>query len=524
MQSFRHTTLALALLTSFSAYAQPAVDAAANALAHLDVHAPAVHRGAHDSFQMTDRVAEATGQHVRFERAYNGLRVIGGDFVVHSDGEGKFESVSQTLKAPINVDIRPTLSKAAAAATGTSRLVGKKSGLVLTDLVVYARGETPVLAYDVRVSGMKADQTPTNLHVVVDAMSGAVLEQWDDVHTAKPGSGTTGPGAGTAMTGTGMTLFSGSVAIGVKNNNGVYNMTDGGRGNTYTTDMNNGTSGSGALVTSSTSTFGNGTTSNRATVAADAHYGTAMTWDYYQTKHGRSGIANDGKGAFNKVHYGRSYVNAFWSDTCFCMTYGDGDGSSMYPLDSLDVAGHEMSHGVTSRTAKLVYSGESGGLNEATSDIFGTMVEWFANNPNDTPDYLIGEELYINGGGTKAMRYMHNPSLDSRSANCWSSTVGSMDVHYSSGVGNHFFYLLAEGSNPGAGMPQSPTCNGSSVTGIGRDAAGAIWYKALTQYMTSSTNYAGARAATLNAASALYGSGSSQYNAVAAAWSAVNVN
>ena len=249
-----------------------------------------------------------------------------------------------------------------------------------------------------------------------------------------------------------------------------------------------------------------------------------MTWDYYKTKHGRSGIANDGKGAYNKVHYGRSYVNAFWSDTCFCMTYGDGDGSSMYPLDSLDVAGHEMSHGVTSRTAKLVYSGESGGLNEATSDIFGSLVEWFANNPNDTPDYLIGEELYINGGGTKAMRYMHNPSLDGASVNCWSSTVGSKDVHYSSGVGNHFFYLLAEGSNPGAGLPQSPTCNGSSVTGIGRDAAGAIWYKALTQYMTSSTNYAGARAATLSAASALYGAGSAQYNAVAAAWSAVNVN
>ncbi|MBI2381396.1 MAG: M4 family metallopeptidase [Gammaproteobacteria bacterium] len=521
MKSFRHTTLTLALFASFGAYAQPVVDAASNAKAHIDAHAAAVNRSAHDSYTSTDRIVEAKGQHVRFDRAYKGLRVIGGDFVVHSDGKGQFQSVSQTLKAPIDVDVRPSLSKAAAGAAGAARLNGTKSGLVLSDLVIYARGEAPVLAYEVRVNGVKADQTPSELHVIVDAHSGAVLEQWDGVHTGKPGGGSGGAGTGTAMTGTGMTLFSGSVAIGIKNNSGVYNMTDGGRGNTYTTDMANGTRGNGSLVTSSTSTFGNGTTANRATVAADAHYGTAMTWDYYLAKHGRNGIANDGKGAFNRVHYGRSYVNAFWSDSCFCMTYGDGDGTSFYPLDSLDVAGHEMTHGVTSRSASLTYSGESGGLNESTSDIFGTLVEWFANNSNDAPDYLIGEELYIKGG---AMRYMHNPSLDGRSANCWSSTVGSLDVHYSSGVGNHFFYLLAEGSNPAGGLPQSPTCNGSSVNGIGRDAAGAIWYKALTQYMTSSTNYAGARAATLSAASALYGSGSAQYNAVAAAWSAVNVN
>ena len=99
-------------------------------------------------------------------------------------------------------------------------------------------------------------------------------------------------------------------------------------------------------------------------------------------------------------------------------------------------------------------------------------------------------------------------------------------MHYSSGVGNHFFYLLAEGSGAktiNGTAHNSPTCNGSTVTGIGRDAAGAIWYRALSVYMTSSTNYAGARTATLNAASDLYGDGSTQYNAVAAAWSAVSV-
>jgi Zn-dependent metalloprotease len=266
------------------------------------------------------------------------------------------------------------------------------------------------------------------------------------------------------------------------------------------------------------------------TVAVDAQYGTAMTWDYYKNVHGRTGIANDGKGSFNRVHYGRNYNNAFWQDSCFCMTYGDGDGRTFNPFDSLDVAGHEMSHGVTSRTAGLIYSGESGGLNEGNSDIFGTMVEFYANNPNDMPDYFIGEELYKSG--TSALRSMIHPSTDGASADCWYSNVGSLNVHYSSGVANHFYYLLAEGSS-GVTGPPSPTCKsgdtrqatgGTAVGGIGRAKAEKIWYRALTLYMTSSTNYAGARTATVNAAGDLFGSSSAEKAAVAAAWTAVNVN
>jgi Zn-dependent metalloprotease len=100
-------------------------------------------------------------------------------------------------------------------------------------------------------------------------------------------------------------------------------------------------------------------------------------------------------------------------------------------------------------------------------------------------------------------------------------------VHYSSGVGNHFFYLLAEGSGAktiNGVAHNSPTCNGSTVTGVGRDAAARIWYRALTVYMTSGTDYRGARTASLNAAKDLYGAGSTQYAAVAAAWSAVSVS
>jgi len=297
------------------------------------------------------------------------------------------------------------------------------------------------------------------------------------------------------------------------------------RGNNET---HNGPFSSGAPVfTDADNIWGNGATTSAQTAGVDAHYGIAKTWDFYLNVYGRNGIANNGVGARSYVHDG-AYVNASWSDACFCMKYGDGDATTYYHLVELDVAGHEMTHGVTSRTANLIYNGESGGLNEATSDIMGTMVEWYANNAADVPDYVIGEKIYRSyNPATNFIRRMDQPSLDGASQDCWSRRTKSVNVHYSSGPANHFFYLLSEGSGARTINQiayKSPTCNGATVTGIGRDAAGAIWYRALTVYMTSSTNYAGARVATVNAATALYGASSPQLAAVKAAWSAVNVN
>ena len=224
-----------------------------------------------------------------------------------------------------------------------------------------------------------------------------------------------------------------------------------------------------------------------------------MTFDYYKNVLGRNGIFGNGTGAPSRVHYGNNYVNAFWDGTK--MTYGDGDGTTFGPLVSLDVAGHEMSHGVTENTANLTYSGESGGLNEATSDIFGTMVEFYAANASDPGDYYIGEEFDRAQG--VGFRRMDNPISDGSSPNCYSADTKNLDVHYSSGVANHFFYLLAEGSGAktiGGKAHSSTTCNGSTSTGIGRDAAQKIWFRALTTYFTSGTTYAQARTATLSAA------------------------
>ncbi len=496
--------------------------------------ATAVRRASADAFKASDAIVDANGnEHVRFQREYRGLPVIGGDFVVHSRN-GQLGKVSQTLKSSARPSIVPRISRDQAIVEAGARFESRFIGAPSSRLVIYARGTSPVLAHEVTFNGVKADQTPTEMHYFVDASSGKILGQWDTVHTARPGSG--GGTACVAATGTGATMSAGNVVLSTAKCGTQYQLKDPTRGGGHTSNMAMKTAGLGSDFTDADNSWGNGLLSNSQTVAADAHFGVAMTWDYFKNMFGRQGIANNGVGALSRVHYGRNYANAFWSDGCFCMTFGDGDnGATILPLVAVDIAGHEMSHGVTSRTANLIYSDESGGLNEATSDIFGTMVEYYANNASDPADYVIGEELFPNNANSyKAIRWMFKPSLDGQSPDCYASGLGNLDVHYSSGVANHFYYLLAEGAVVPAGFgagtqagltPASLVCNGNTaISGIGRSAAQQIWYRALTVYMTSGTNYAGARAATLSAATDLYGGGSAQYNAVAAAWSAVSVN
>ncbi|MCD7444844.1 M4 family metallopeptidase [Streptomyces lincolnensis] len=474
--------------------------------------------GAQEKLVVRDVVKDADGTvHTRYERTYAGLPVLGGDLVVHESRSGETEGVTKATKAAIEVaSLTPAVTTAKAEKQAVT--LAKAAGSERTEAseaprkVIWAgNGSKPVLAYETVVGGLQEDGTPNELHVVTDAATGAKLFEYQGIET-----------------GTGKSLYAGTVTLGTVLSGSTYQLNDTSRGSHKTYNLARGTSGTGTLFTDADDTWGTGAASSSSTdqtAAVDAAYGAQTTWDFYKNTFGRSGIKNDGKAAYSRVHYGNAYVNAFWDDSCFCMTYGDGSGN-VKPLTSLDVAGHEMTHGVTSNTAGLNYSGESGGLNEATSDIFGTAVEFYAANSSDVGDYLIGEKININGDGTP-LRYMDKPSKDGNSADAWSSSLKNLDVHYSSGPANHFFYLLSEGSGAKTinGVSyNSPTSNGSTVTGIGRAKAVQIWYKALTEYFTSTTTYAGARTGTLSAAAALYGSGSTEYQAVAAAWSAVNVN
>ncbi|WP_125038730.1 M4 family metallopeptidase [Nocardioides sp. LS1] len=496
-----------------------------SAITALQQHPGAARATDGQAFRVTDTIIDKDGtSHVRMSRTIDGVPVLGGDVVVHRGPQAGWRGVSQTLAAPLDLSTTPVVTVAAAKAKALAPAAATRTitGATATGsrLVIDATSGTPRLAWEVITGGVQKDGTPSRLASYVDARTGTVIRREQQIET---------------IDGSGQTLYSGTVPLSVTQSGSTYQLKNQGiRGNTYTTDMNNKSDSylcqvlgsgcsTGTLITSTTTTFGNGSNTNRATAGADAQYGSNETWDFYKATFNRDGIFGNGSGSYNRVHYGSGYVNAFWDGTK--MTYGDGDGTNYGPLVSLDVAGHEMSHGVTENTAGLDYSGESGGLNEATSDIFGTMVEFYAANANDPGDYLIGEEFDLKNH--VGFRRMDKPSSDGASYDCWSALAGQDDVHYSSGIGNHFFYLLSEGSGAKTlnGVAyNSPTCNGSTVTGIGQAAAGNIWYRALTVYMTSSTNYSGARTATMNAARDLYGAGSAQQNAVAAAWSAVNVS
>ncbi|MGW8743834.1 M4 family metallopeptidase [Streptomyces sp. NPDC055794] len=504
-------------------------DALGHAAAVLADRADALGLTAAQDTEVRDVIVDDDGtQHVRYDRTYRELPVLGGDFVLHLAPDGDFRGADRATEARVSLPtVTPKLSAPKAADLAANALRAANPGELLKkltakpQLVVDALHGTPKLAWRTNAAAMDPAGNPVARTVLTDAGTGARIDAWDTIETAA---------------GDGESLYGGKVPLETTSSGSSYQLKDPTRGSTYTGDAENQTDlcllgiclvrAPSTPFTDADNHWGTGSGGDRASAAVDAQYGTDVTWDYYKDVHGRSGIAGDGKGSYNRVHYGNKYNNAFWDDSCFCMTYGDGDGSTFGPLVSLDVAGHEMTHGVTSSTAALTYSGESGGLNEATSDIFGTLVEWYAGNSTDAGDYLIGEKVVRDGFGRDALRYMDKPSRDGSSADCWSTAVGDLDVHYSSGIANHFAYLLAEGSGArtvGGVRYSSPTCDGSSVSGIGRDKLGDVWYRALTVYMTSSTDYAGARTATLSAAGDLYGTDSAEYAAVGAAWSAVSV-
>ncbi|MFI5732105.1 M4 family metallopeptidase [Kribbella sp. NPDC051587] len=488
-----------------SGFNQPSAVQAEQALAANTAAALGLGKG--EVLKVKDVVKDADGtEFVRYDRTFNGLKVVGGDLIVKRDSAGTVSQITynRNAKGVGLTSTKPTLSQAAALAKG-AKAAGFKATANKGDLVVYVTESKPVLAYEVVTSGVKADQTPSVLHSFFDAKTGALLDSDDEIKT-----------------GTGNTMYAGQVSIGTSGSAGNYQMKDNARGGNNTTDLNGGTSGTGTLFTDADDVWGTGAASSRQTAAADAHYGSQLTWDYYKNVHGRNGIFNNGQGARSRVHYSNGYVNAFWDGTQ--MTYGDGSGNT-HPLTAIDVAGHEMSHGVTQATAGLAYSGDAGGLNEATSDIFGTMVEFYANNATDKGDYLIGEKININGNGTP-LRYMDKPSKDGRgSQDCWTTGTKNLDPHYSSGPLNHWFYLASEGTGSKTinGVTYNSTsCNGTTFVGAGRDVAAKVWYRTLTTKLSSNSNYAAARNGAITSAKELYGAGSAQCLAVQRAFAGIN--
>ncbi|MCC7453418.1 MAG: M4 family metallopeptidase, partial [Crocinitomix sp.] len=306
------------------------------------------------------------------------------------------------------------------------------------------------------------------------------------------------------------TAYSGSQTIIADSFEGTYRLRDGSRGDGIRTFDLNATEDFGSAVDFfDVDNSWNNINPEWDEYATDAHWGAEMTYDYYFENYGRNSIDNDGFQLNSYVHFGDLIINAFWDGER--MLYGDGDGLSTPPLTTMDIVGHEITHGLTTFTANLIYSEESGALNESFSDIFGTAIEEYA-KPGEW-NWLIGDEM----GWT--IRSMADPTLyfcpDTYLGDLWEE---GGDVHYNSGVQNHWFYLLTEG-----GIGTNDVGNDYVVTGIGIDDASAIAFRNLTVYLTPSSNYEDARFYSIQAAIDLFGDCSEEMGQTMNAWYAVNV-
>lgn len=246
--------------------------------------------------------------------------------------------------------------------------------------------------------------------------------------------------------------------------------------------------------------------------AVSSQYYLGVTYDYFMSKFGRNSFDNNGAKIISSVHVGRSYNNAYWNGRQFA--FGDGDGYVFYPLSgSLDVVAHEFTHAVTEHTANLIYQNESGALNEAISDIFGAAVEFHL---NENPDWLLGEDITGPGLGRPSLRSLADPTScgdPDHYSNIYTGTADNGGVHTNSGVINKVAYLIGNGG----------THYGVTVQGQGVAVMEDVFYRALTVYMTPSTNFSQARLACIQAATDLYGANSSQVQAVQNAFTACGI-
>ena len=467
--------------------------------------------GAGETFTRTGLTAGGAGLfYSSYERTYQGLKVVGGDAVVVADGAGRVRGTNAAETAPIAVGTKAGLDAAKAATTARTQLPTVDS--VSTPQLVVLAGNSPKLAYEVVVAGRTAT-APSNLHVFVDAATGAVLDKRDDVRTfASPknmAAAASRPALAPEVVGTGNSFYVGNVNLDTTQSGTTFSLRDPSR-----TGLSCGQEG-GAVFSGPDNAWGNGTGTNLETGCVDTLFSAQTEWKMLGEWLGRNGINGSGTGYPASV--GLNDVNAYWDGSS---THFGHSSDNQRQATSMDVVGHEYGHGVFQFTPGGAGSGnENGGMNESTGDIFGALTEAYANNPKDTPDYQVGEAVNLVGDGP--IRFMYQPSLVG-DPNCYSSSIPSTEVHAAAGPQNHWFYLLAEGSAPGGGKPNSPTCNNSSVTGIGIQKAGKIFYNGLLK-KTSSWNHKAARKATLEAAIALFPGSCTEFTTVKAAWEAVSV-
>lgn len=469
--------------------------------------------------------------HYRYQQTYLGIPVEHATYVVHeSGGSVLYENGKWVKDFPSSLKAQPLLTRQTALSMATADIGASSYKWQIPaeeaflkqeqnnpnatyfpkgELVFYS-GEEEVIPSSLRLAykfDVYAAYPASRTIIFIDANTGSVLGKREMIHS-------------TNAPGTAVTAYSGTQSITTDYTGTTYRLRETGRGNGIQTfNMKTaGTSYASAVDFTDADNNWNNVNTNKDQYATDAHWGAEKTYDYYFSKYGRNSVDNAGLILKSYVHVNlvaQGYpdnVNAFWDGSR--MSYGDGN-TTYKPLTALDIAGHEISHGVTEYSSNLTYSGESGAMNEGFSDIFGTSIEFYG-RPSRA-NWLIGEDIGA------AFRSMSSPNTysqpDTYKGTYWyTGTADNGGVHTNSGVLNYWYYLLSQG---GSGTNDKGTA--FNVTGIGIDKAGAIAYRLNTFYLISTSKYADARTYGIKAAEDLYGVGSAEATQTANAFTAVGI-
>ena len=473
------------------------------------------------SLQIRQTIADDQGQtHYRMTQTHRGVPVYGAELALHlTNGEVTLVN-GQYQPIPATLDVQPDLSLAAAGKAAL-RDVGKTSPVrmfgqnilkmepVSGELCIYAgTSDQPAparLAYNLTVR-------PNLLHrwqYVIDAQTGAVLAKHNNTCSID-GSKDASAKDLNGVTRSFKTYLSGSTYYMIDASRAMYDKTkskmpDNPVGALWTIDAAN-TYGDNIEVRQVPST----NNTNWTPTAASAQYNVGIAYEYFLRTFKRNSINGNGGSItsiinVNDPETGKGMDNAYWNGEY--MLYGNGDKGFKPLAGALDVAGHEMSHGVIQNTANLTYQGQSGALNESFADVFGVLI--------DRANWNIGEDVvvakYFPSG---ALRSMSNPNQGGTNDNGYqpktmtqydNTTDDNGGVHINSGIPNYAFYLFASNAS------------------VGKDKAEQVYYKALTQYLTRSSKFLDMRLAIIRSAGDLYGASSAEVNAAKAAFNAVGI-
>lgn len=462
--------------------------------------------------------------HYRYRQTYNGVPIEGTMYLVHTRN-GIVESISGDLTAIADVATAPQLTsqKAIDAALAyvnatvykwqqpeAEKALKDNTGNTLA--TYYPQPELVYLPEKSMLSSGKfnlaykldiyAAEPFSRRYIYVDAVSGDILYAKNRIHHAN-------------VNATAITQYSGQQTIVTDSFTTGYRLREVGRGNgirTYNAQRT--TNPANTDFTNATTTWNN-VNANLDQYATDAHLASEKSYDFFYQNFSRNSIDGNGLALLAYVHYDNQFDNAFWDGGA--MYYGDGSQvNGTTPYTTLDIGGHEITHGLTQYTADLIYEYESGALNESFSDIMGVAIQHFVDQAA-VPDYRMGNE----NGNT--IRSMSSPKSfgqpDTYLGTYWyTGTEDDGGVHINSGVQNHWFYVLAQGETGSNDLG-----NNYNLSGIGLESAQMIAYRTLVVYLTPGAQYADARFYSIKAAEDLFGACSPQVRAVTNAWYAVGV-